>query len=526
MRLMYIIYFLGIITFAYSQSNVDHFTFYKDQTTVLNYTLFKETSLDFTIRCTKPLNDPISLEVAVKYASCLVSEYSETKPLEIYNYTFNCGSSLPWESFKLNTTKSNGYYTIHLKLYDIDPEKLPPGNQAIGLGSFFASHSKLGILSPDFAWHFFLNIGQIIVRLIFLIIWSVFCLKNRKNLLHIQIMYGVLLFIGFITNITFINMYDRLIHNLANNIRIGFVLSSIHLISLHYLLIVIAMGFGITRAFGGRQLKWTIVAILIFAVCHLSRAFLPVEFSIARTVTKFELISMVLIILFEVILIFWFVFLMKTTIQEIRIRKTLGKLKPYNWMSVVVIIALLLSVSYIITNTLFSRVRGTKPCRYVQDMSIDNAVWSIILSFIEFSMFFIWLPSKNNSKLSDGVIVDFTDDLYNFYNPASSSKDDKDSMPLYERSDATFENAKFRRFKSLHENDDSSVTEQSQNAAAATADSNKPFIQNNPKFDPSKDDPLQWIEDNVPTISANDPTVVLNDAEVIYEKTSAASKIQ
>jgi len=429
-----------------------------------------------------PCNGPIVLEIPKEQKDALVAASNGTSSEKTVG-PGGPGSRVP---AYLVTNEGDYLFAIHVSGVDAKPFKADVTVQ------FEGHHGFLSVVDWPLLPFYGVMCG---VYLCMGIGWLVVCSLHFEELLRIQFYIGGVIFMGMLEKAMFYAEFQSI--NSTGSSTKGLIFAA-ELVSCakrtvaRMLVIIVSVGFGIVKPRLGPTLHRVVGVGGLYFVLSVTEAYLRVTKPKNDVSTGMMLAGVPLAVIDSAIC--WWVFTaLTTTLRTLRLRRNKVKFGLYRHFTNVLIFSVIASVVFMLINIkLFKLEACLKDWR---ELWVDEAFWhfqfSILLAFI----MVLWTPSNNNKRYAFQPLLDNDED----------DSDDEDFEALLP--DA-YEGMK-HRMKVLANGGKSKEASDDETGANA------------------EDDPLRWVEENIPATADNEnPLPVLDSEEEIETTRFELSKMQ
>ncbi|XP_041468508.1 transmembrane protein 87A-like isoform X3 [Lytechinus variegatus] len=297
------------------------------------------------------------------------------------------------------------------------------------------------------------------------LIWMILLFRQWRDLLRIQFWISVVIILGLIEKAAFVAEFERH-NNSGSNSSAGIFfaeeLSVLKRTMARMLVIVVSLGYGITRPRLGRDLNWLLGAGVMFFLLSSIESY----FRIFEPNKSNDLIALLPISVLDAVLCWWIFRSLVDTSRTLRLRRNLVKLWLYRHFTNALIFCVVAAVVFLVWSLKAHRM--TKCVKNWNEIWVDDAYWHILFCVILIVIMILFRPTANNQRYAYSVLSDAVDD-------------DESKEPMM--NDA-FENVKMRN---VHSNKSSNQ--------------------------PKEVDDLQWVEDNIPAAVADAALGAFDDSE-------------
>ncbi|XP_063958513.1 transmembrane protein 87A-like isoform X1 [Lytechinus pictus] len=297
------------------------------------------------------------------------------------------------------------------------------------------------------------------------LIWMILLFRQWRDLLRIQFWISVVIILGLIEKAAFVAEFERH-NNSGSNSSAGIFfaeeLSVLKRTMARMLVIVVSLGYGITRPRLGRDLNWLLGAGVMFFLLSSIESY----FRIFEPNKSNDLIALLPISVLDAVVCWWIFRSLVDTSRTLRLRRNLVKLWLYRHFTNALIFCVVAAVIFLVWSLKAHRM--TKCVKNWNEIWVDDAYWHILFCVILIVIMILFRPTANNQRYAYSVLSDAVDD-------------DESKEPMM--NDA-FENVKMRN---VHSNKSSNQHKEV--------------------------DDLQWVEDNIPAAVADAALGAFDDSE-------------
>ncbi|XP_030854191.1 transmembrane protein 87A isoform X2 [Strongylocentrotus purpuratus] len=297
------------------------------------------------------------------------------------------------------------------------------------------------------------------------LIWIVLLFRQWRDLLRIQFWISVVIILGLIEKAAFVAEYERH-NNSGSNTSAGLFfaeeLSVLKRTMARMLVIVVSLGYGITRPRLGRDLNWLIGAGVLFFLLSSVEAY----FRVFEPHKSNDLIALLPISVLDAVLCWWIFRSLVDTSRTLRLRRNLVKLWLYRHFTNALIFCVVAAVVFLVWSLKAHRINTC--VKNWNEIWVDDAYWHILFCVILVVIMILFRPTANNQRYAYSILSD-------------AVEEDESKEPMM--NDA-FESVKMRN---VHSNRSSNQ--------------------------PKEVDDLQWVEDNIPAAVADAALGAFDDSE-------------
>jgi len=325
--------------------------------------------------------------------------------------------------------------------------------------------------------------------------WLVVCSMHFTELLRIQFYIGGVIFMGMLEKAMFYAEFQSI--NSTGSSTKGLIFAA-ELVSCakrtmaRMLVIIVSVGFGIVKPRLGPTLHRVVGVGGLYFVLSITEAYLRVT-KPKNDVSTGTMLAGVPLAVIDSAICWWVFTALTTTLRTLRLRRNLVKFTLYRHFTNVLIFSVIASVVFMLINIkLFKLEQCLKDWR---ELWVDEAFWHFQFSILLACIMLLWTPSNNNKRYAFQPLLDNDED----------DSDDEDFNALLP--DA-YEGMKHRMTVLANGG-------KSKDAAADDDGAN------------AEDDPLRWVEENIPATADNEnPLPVLDTEEEIETTRFELSKMQ
>jgi len=319
--------------------------------------------------------------------------------------------------------------------------------------------------------------------------WLVVSAMHWRDLLRIQFWIGGVIFLGMLEKAMFYGEFQNINstgRSTKGLILIAEIVSCAKRTLARMLVIIVSLGFGIVKPRLGPTLHRVVgIGGLYFALAS-TEAYLRVM-KPKNDVSTGTLLAGIPLAVIDSSICWWVFSALVQTTRTLRLRRNVVKLSLYRHFTHVLIFAVLSSVVFMLWSIKFHKMEGC--LTDWRDLWVDEAFWHLLFSILLLCIMVLWTPSKNNQRYAFTPLLDAEDD-----------EEDEEDEAYY--TDA-FDGMK-QRMTTLN-----GKTEKME------------------KGTDHEEDPLKWIEENIPeSVETENPLPVIDSDEEIETTKFEISKMQ
>jgi len=319
--------------------------------------------------------------------------------------------------------------------------------------------------------------------------WLVVSAMHWRDLLRIQFWIGGVIFLGMLEKAMFYGEFQNINSTGISTkglILIAEIVSCAKRTLARMLVIIVSLGFGIVKPRLGPTLHRVVgIGGLYFALAS-TEAYLRVM-KPKNDVSTGTLLAGIPLAVIDSSICWWVFSALVQTTRTLRLRRNVVKLSLYRHFTHVLIFAVLSSVIFMLWSIKFHKMEGC--LTDWRDLWVDEAFWHLLFSILLLCIMVLWTPSKNNQRYAFTPLLDAEDD-----------EEDEEDEAYY--TDA-FDGMK-QRMTTLNGKTDKME-----------------------KGVDHEEDPLKWIEENIPeSVETENPLPVIDSDEEIETTKFEISKMQ
>jgi len=319
--------------------------------------------------------------------------------------------------------------------------------------------------------------------------WLVVSAMHWRDLLRIQFWIGGVIFLGMLEKAMFYGEFQNINstgRSTKGLILIAEIVSCAKRTLARMLVIIVSLGFGIVKPRLGPTLHRVVgIGGLYFALAS-TEAYLRVM-KPKNDVSTGTLLAGIPLAVIDSSICWWVFSALVQTTRTLRLRRNVVKLSLYRHFTHVLIFAVLSSVVFMLWSIKFHKMEGC--LTDWRDLWVDEAFWHLLFSILLLCIMILWTPSKNNQRYAFTPLLDAEDD-----------EEDEEDEAYY--TDA-FDGMK-QRMTTLNGKTDKME-----------------------KGVDHEEDPLKWIEENIPeSVETENPLPVIDSDEEIETTKFEISKMQ
>lgn len=354
------------------------------------------------------------------------------------------------------------------------------------------TESPKGYLSPHEYPLMDFYLLMTVVYAFYCFFWLVLCYRHYKDLLRVQFWIMAVLILGMLEKAVFYSEYNN-INNSGNSIpgavKFAEAVSSLKRAVARMLVIIVSLGFGITRPRLGDQLHQVIgMGVLYFTLSSIE-AFVRVDNAKHDPDNMALILTEIPLAIIDAMVCWWIFMALMQTMKTLRLRRNIAKLNLYRHFSNTILFTVIASVIFILWSMKLHRLAG---CMNQWELLwFDDAFWHILFSFIMLVVIILWRPSANNQRYAYSPLTDGADE----------SDDDEEEQALVTQGGLAGDTKKRESagVKKLHK-------------------------QQKPE---TAEDDLKWIEENIPqTVADSALPAVLDEGEDEADSKYQMSKME
>uniref|UniRef100_A0A915F0C4 Transmembrane protein 87A n=1 Tax=Echinococcus canadensis TaxID=519352 RepID=A0A915F0C4_9CEST len=237
-------------------------------------------------------------------------------------------------------------------------------------------------------------------------LWLCFTLFHWKDLLRIQYYITLMVIIGLVEQITLYALYESLNRTgvtLKSALVFALIVSCVKRTLARFLLLIVCVGYGITKSRLGTAYRRIVWICVIYLVCCLldsgMRAFHPrFKPSLAVLLGGLPMIAVDLAILW------WSFSYLVSTLRETRMRRNKVKYRLYRIFSALLIAVALVSILCMCASIFLLHWRPcTRAWRYIW---FDETFWQLLFFVILLTIVILWRPSSTNKLYARSAFLD------------------------------------------------------------------------------------------------------------------------
>lgn len=306
--------------------------------------------------------------------------------------------------------------------------------------------------------------------------WLVVCSLHWRDLLRIQFWIGAVIFLGMLEKALFYAEYQN-INSTGLPTRALIVTAEIVSCAkktlARMLVIIVSLGFGIVKPRLGPTLHRVVGIGFLYFIIASTEAVLRVV-KPKNDLSSGTILASIPLAVIDSSICWWVFSALVQTTRTLRLRRNLVKLSLYRHFTNTLVFAVMASVIFMLWSIKFHRL---EECLIDwRDLWIDDAFWHLLFSVILLVIMVLWTPSKNNQRYAFTPLLDNEED-----------EEEEDAL----LNDA-YEGMKLRS-KSRHGSGEEN------GSIARKAD---------------EEDPLKWIEENIPESAENPLPIIDSDEEI------------
>ncbi|XP_022093666.1 transmembrane protein 87A-like [Acanthaster planci] len=297
-------------------------------------------------------------------------------------------------------------------------------------------------------------------------IWLVMMALQWRDLLRIQFWIGAVMLLGLLEKAVFYAEYENVNKtgiSVPGGIIIAELLSCVKRSLARMLVIIVSLGYGITRPRLGRDLHWVLGAGMLYLILSSVESCLRVEGT-----EQHDMIAILPLAVLDAIICWWIFKSLVDTTRTLRLRRNMVKLWLYRHFTNTLIFCVVAAVIFLLWST--KTHRWTECMKKWNELWLDDAYWHVLFCIILIVIVILFRPTANNQRYAYSPLTD-------------READDESHEPML--NDA-FEGMKMRNV----------VTNRNESQS-----SNK------------VEDDLKWVEDNIPASVADAALGAFDDSE-------------
>jgi len=237
--------------------------------------------------------------------------------------------------------------------------------------------------------------------------WLFACWQHKEEVLRVQFWIMAVLILGMLEKAVFYSEYNT-INNSGYSIpgaaKFAEAVSALKRAVARMLVIVVALGFGITRPRLGDQLHQVIgIGVLYFTLASIE-AFVRVDNAKHDPGNMAMVLTAVPLAIIDSLVCWWIFLALTQTMKTLRLRRNMIKLNLYRHFSNTVLFCVIASVVFILWDMKLHRFAGC--LNQWELLWFDDAFWHVLFSFIVLVIIILWRPSANNQRYAYSPLVD------------------------------------------------------------------------------------------------------------------------
>ncbi|KAJ8045312.1 Transmembrane protein 87A [Holothuria leucospilota] len=296
--------------------------------------------------------------------------------------------------------------------------------------------------------------------------WLFLLCRQYQDLLGIQIWIGVVILLGLVEKAAFYGKFEHM-NNKGAESNIGILLaelvSCVKRTLARLLVVIVSIGYGITRPRLGTDLNYIMAAGLLYMTLSSAEAIMRVSESYEHSMVAVLPLSVL-----EAILVWWILRNLVDTTRTLRLRNNETKLWLYRHFTNTLLLCIIFSIIFSIWSMKTHRFTECVEKHY--ELWLDDAFWHILFCVILFVVMILFRPSANNQRYAYSPLLDEEQD------------DEESKEPMLSEA---YDGMKMRNLKK----------DNPQNAVKDIADD------------------LKWVEDNIPAAIADSALAIMDDSE-------------
>ncbi|XP_071833959.1 transmembrane protein 87A-like isoform X8 [Apostichopus japonicus] len=297
--------------------------------------------------------------------------------------------------------------------------------------------------------------------------WLFLLCYQYKDLLGIQIWIGAVIFLGLIEKAVFFAEYEH-VNNVGTESQTGVMfpelVSCLKRTLARLLVVVVSIGYGITRPRLGNDLNYIMAAGFLYMILSSAEAIMRTHETYERSMAAILPLSVL-----DAVLVWWIFRNLVDTTRTLRLRNNDTKLWLYRHFTNTLLLCVALSIIFFFWSIKTHRLNDCLTKWH--ELWLDDAFWHILFCVILVAVMVLFRPSVNNQRYAYSPLIDNEDE-----------QDEESKEPML--SDA-YEGMTMRNLKK----------DNPQNAVNKIADD------------------LKWVEDNIPAAIADTALSMMDDSE-------------
>lgn len=305
--------------------------------------------------------------------------------------------------------------------------------------------------------------------------WLVVCAMHWRDILRIQFWIGGVIFLGMVEKAMFCAEYQNI--NNSGEATEGLILAA-EVVSCgkrtlaRMLVIIVSLGFGIVKPRLGPLLNRVVGTGGLYFLLASAEACLRVVHPKNDPSNKTMMAAIPLAVI-DASICWWVFSALIATTRTLRLRRNLVKLSLYRHFTNTLVFAVVASIIFMLWSIKYHKIVNC--LTEWKDLWVDEAFWHLLFSCLLCVIMVLWRPSQNNQRYAFMPLLDDGDDC------------SSDEETLY--NDA-WDGMKDRRHKNPRPD--------------------------SPEGADPEEDPLRWVEENIPDMEAALPII---DSEEEIETT-------
>ncbi|XP_065323383.1 transmembrane protein 87A-like isoform X2 [Gordionus sp. m RMFG-2023] len=325
--------------------------------------------------------------------------------------------------------------------------------------------------------------------LIYMIVWSFWCIYYYKELLRIQYCIAAVIFLGFLEKSLFLGEYHT-VNSTGNSIYGALVfaelISALKRALSRILIIIACIGYGIVKPRLGSTMKRVIYLGFVYFIFAWIDGILRVSKNKANP-NSIIIFATIPVAFLDSVICWWVFSGLVNTLRTLKLRHNVVKLTMYRYFTNVLVFCVIASIAFMLWS--FKEHKLITCLKNWRQIWLDEAFWHLLFSLILFAIIILWRPSANNQRYAFSPLLDANSD--DEINGIVEDLEEDEENELYSAKGVV----KMRSF---------------------TSEDRRPLVSHKSNSNHAKnttEDDLKWIEDNIPPLIADTALPNILDSE-------------
>ncbi|CAD5116230.1 DgyrCDS5142 [Dimorphilus gyrociliatus] len=249
---------------------------------------------------------------------------------------------------------------------------------------------------------------------IYALAWLIMSAMNWRDLLRIQFWISAVILLGLVEKAVYIEDYRSISHtgkSLKGAMYFALFLTSLKRTLARILIVIACLGYGIVKPRLGNQLQRVLALAFLFFCFSYADEVQKVRNHRGYNKGKGDFFTAIPLAVIDALFCWWIFTSLFSTMKTLRIRRNVVKLSLYNHFTNTLVLAVLISIGYMIWSLVEHRFSKCLPGW--KGIWIDEAFWHFSFSFVLGIIIVLWRPTINSQRFASTPLLDDVDDEEN-----------------------------------------------------------------------------------------------------------------